>query len=144
MNEYAFSGRIVYQRTHTVPIDNGYLRRTVVYIDVGRPDRGEPSDAPLVLEGKHFHLSTSDGVPSWKRKRQAAATNRHVQLEARVVDHIKRHGLSSMRALCEAAGVSRSAMHNHLRERLGTVYCSIGNRNKRMPWKWGLVGVDYE
>ncbi len=147
MNEYAFSGRIVYQRTHTVPIDNGYLRRTVVYIDVGRPAPVMPTDAPLVKEA--YQGDPTVGVlwgklTARERRRVERTERKQAQIQEDVTDHIKRHGLSDIKALCETAGVSRGVMISHLKERLGTVYRTVGDRKERQAYRLGLVGVDYE
>lgn len=138
--DYAkFTGKIVhvFHTTYYDPKEKVFIKRTVEYIDVGRPSPVEPVDVDSEMASESWNFDN-------KRVVQAAAGKRNALLErdkilgSRVEAHLRQYGATTARDLAENVGISQKQMATHLREHTDKYVKLEG----AYP-VWGLVGVDY-
>lgn len=129
----AFTGTLVRTSTTTYydPKLRAWIKRTLEYIDVGRPDAIQPRDVDAELGVEKLEYDNSDKVAGIKR----AAAERDKLLGETIQAHMKRVGPVKTGSLVPVTGVSLATVQRHLQRHPETYFIAGRYRG------WGLVGV---
>ncbi len=140
-DEYGkWTGRIVHTSTTTSydPQAKAWIKRTVEYIDLGRPDsaRADP-DAQLKPE----RFPEPDRAQAARAALRLNAIGRHAEIQAALIAYIMEHGPSSTVQMAEGTGLNKGTIGPHLSQRSGTIYERLhvpGHRHK----VWNVISKE--
>lgn len=141
----AFTGRVVrtYTTTYYEPRLKAFVKRTVEYIDVGKPDKVTPVNHQeamtpdldfLPREHKEHYAKGWDAAKQANKRR---SDKYHALLQRLIVAHLQAHGPMRNLDIARALRISHTTIYRHLTARVGTIY----QREGKM---WSLAKMQNE
>jgi len=143
----ALTGRVVqtFSTTQYDPKRKAWIKRTIEYIDIGRPDTVIPNDPEqqLATEKLPRKLGTARDTSMARGARKAAAGKRRSSLQRRIIEHIEKYGPTHAAEIALSLGVYYTAISRQMLANDGTIYCKVGKvrTGGKQAALWGLVGV---
>lgn len=134
----AYTGQPTYTNTKKLGVtsDGHVLTYSVVYIDLGRPDRIPPVPDPDIELGRERLPRVT--IPTMHRNGATlAGARKKAAMRAKVEGYLREHGPTQSNDLARAIGVIRGTLLAHLWSLDNTVYRRVGMVGKNVVW--GLI-----
>ena len=138
--DYAkFTGRVVqtFTTTYYDPKEKVWIKRTVEYINVGKPDGVTPADSEEAMTPDMDFLSDERFEKGWDAAKQAnrlRSAKYHAMMQRLIVAHLQSRGPMRCVDIARELNMSQTTVNKHLLNRVGSVYQRTGRI-------WGLVGI---